>query len=125
VRAGEEFHEARIVARVGGCQSNITPTCTNIVGRLIRSRLLASPSGLPVHVALLPLAPFCEPRKHSGLTQTPYSFQLLRSQDSVPYFCCANSRARWKISALNSNLLQLCDRACANFWARSVFMGTP
>src|SRR6185369_5339244 len=26
VRAGEEFHEARIVARVAGCQSNITPT---------------------------------------------------------------------------------------------------
>jgi hypothetical protein len=25
VRAGEEFHEARIVVRVAGCQSNITP----------------------------------------------------------------------------------------------------
>lgn len=34
VRAGEEFHEARIVARVGGCQSNITPTLHEYCGEI-------------------------------------------------------------------------------------------
>ena len=46
-----------------------------IVGRLTRSLPLSRPVGLPVYLARVPAAPFCEPRKHSGLTQTPYNFR--------------------------------------------------
>jgi hypothetical protein len=31
-----------------------------------------SPGWLPVYVARVPAASFCEPGKHSGLTQAPY-----------------------------------------------------
>ena len=46
VRAGEEFHEARIVARVAGCQSNITLTLNeycrvNACAARNRSRIFA------------------------------------------------------------------------------------
>ena len=45
-----------------------------IVGRLTRSLPLSRLRGLPVHVArALRAAPFCELRKHSELTETPYS----------------------------------------------------
>ena len=43
------------------------------VGRLTRSLPLSRPHALPVYVARVPAAPFCEPRKHSGLAQTPYN----------------------------------------------------
>src|SRR5262249_40941871 len=43
-----------------------------IVGRLTRLLPLGSAFGLPVHLALRPTTPFCESRKHSGLTQAPY-----------------------------------------------------
>ncbi len=48
---------------------------TVIVGRLTRSLPLSRPVGLPVYVARVPAAPFCEPRMLSGLTQTPYNFR--------------------------------------------------
>jgi hypothetical protein len=47
--------------------------CRNIfiVGRLTRSLPLSRPDGLPVYVARVPAAPFCEPRKRSALAQAP------------------------------------------------------
>jgi hypothetical protein len=41
-----------------------------IVGRLTRLLPLSRPDGLPVYVARVPAAPFCELRKRSGLAQT-------------------------------------------------------
>src|SRR4029453_605991 len=38
-----------------------------------------TPFGLPVQVVQRPLAPLCEPRKLSGLTQTPYNFHFVGS----------------------------------------------
>jgi hypothetical protein len=46
------------------------------VGRLTRSLPLTRSNELPVDVARVPAAPFCESRKLSGLTQTPYSSEI-------------------------------------------------
>jgi hypothetical protein len=56
--------------------------CRNIsiVGRLTRSLPLSRSDGLPVYVARVPAAPFCEPRKRSGLAQTPYNLPAIRTK---------------------------------------------
>ena len=51
---------------------------TRTVGRLTRSLPLSRPVELPVHVARVRAAPFCEPRNGSGLTQTPYNIRIIR-----------------------------------------------
>jgi hypothetical protein len=43
-----------------------------IIGRLTRSLPLSRPHGQPIYVARVPVAQFCELRKLSELTQTPY-----------------------------------------------------
>jgi hypothetical protein len=47
--------------------------CRNIfiVGRMTRSLPLSRPDGLTIYVARVFAAPFCEPRKRSGLAQAP------------------------------------------------------
>jgi Cft2 family RNA processing exonuclease len=45
---------------------------------LTRSLPLSRPFGLPVYVARVPATPFCELRKLSELTQTPYNYSALK-----------------------------------------------
>jgi hypothetical protein len=62
-----------------------------IVGRLIRSRQLAHPFGLPVYVAWLPPAPFCETpiawsAPDTGALQFPGPISLLSVLDVITEF---------------------------------------
>jgi hypothetical protein len=49
-----------------------------IVGRLTRSLPLSRPDGLPVYIARVPAAPFCELRKLSELAQAPTICQQVK-----------------------------------------------
>jgi len=111
----ETSTSSRIAGRVGACQS-FAPQI--FAGRLTHSLPRASPFGLPLCVTRFLVAPLCKSRKHSGLTQTPYSFQRLRNQESVPYLCFASSRARFKTSSLILRPLQLFANALANRLAK-------
>ena len=57
---------------------------TIIVGPLTRSRPVTRSNELIVDVARIPAAPFCEPRKPSGPTQTSYRRSRRRT---CPKFC--------------------------------------
>ena len=86
VRAGEEFHEARIVARVAGCQSNITP-------KLVEYCRVFD-SFAPPLLGWRP-APSCRSGPavlHSGGAPKVFgvhidacSFSVLRNEESLPY----------------------------------------
>src|SRR6266496_3451537 len=67
-----------------------------VLGRLIRSRQLPHPIGLPVYVARRPPAPFCEtPRQtQRRLTQTAYSNSSSNSSSR-----CSNKRSVLSIGA--------------------------
>jgi hypothetical protein len=69
----------------------ITRGTPKIVGRLIRSRQLAHPFGLPVYVARLPPAPFCETpiawsAPDTGALQFPGPISVLSVLDVITEF---------------------------------------
>jgi len=68
-----------------GAKSLTAHYADNVVGRLIRSRQLAYPLGLPVYVARRPLAPFCETPSPNSL---PADFICANPCLSVAKFFC-------------------------------------